>query len=119
MSTVVLVDDQPDFLALGRALLGGDPRLRVVGEATSGPEAIDLVTRLRPEIVILDVQMPGLTGFETIPRLLKVDPTLRLILTSSCEHQEYKTLARALGARAFLSKKELSAAAVVSVLERE
>ena len=83
--TLVLVDDQPEFLEIARARLTRDATLTVVGEATSGEAAVALVLQLEPgpEAVLVDVEMPGLDGFETARRLRAVAPGVRIILTSA------------------------------------
>jgi DNA-binding NarL/FixJ family response regulator len=114
-STLLLVDDQPHFLRLARARLTREPGLRVVGEATSGEEAIRLVPPLNPEAVLLDVEMPGMDGFEAARRLRALAPALRIILTSGSDDPRYGTVASRLGA-VFLPKKSLSIEAVLRLL---
>lgn len=65
---VLIADDEPVARTGLRAMLDGIEWIRVVGEAASGPEAVDAIDRLRPELVFLDVQMPGLTGMEVVRR---------------------------------------------------
>jgi DNA-binding NarL/FixJ family response regulator len=113
---VLVVDDQPEFLRAARALLAGDPRLVVVGEAPSGREALALLAALAPDVVILDVQMPGMTGFETAQALRALAPDVRLLLTSNLEVPAYRATAGRLGA-AFLPKKGLSPRAVLELLQ--
>ena len=66
---VVLVDDEPLGRERIRTLLGREAGVSVIGEAASGEEGLDLIQRLKPDLVFLDVQMPGLTGFGVIERL--------------------------------------------------
>lgn len=66
---VVLVDDEPLGRERIRALLGRETGVSVIGEAASGEEGLELIQRLKPDLVFLDVQMPGLTGFGVIERL--------------------------------------------------
>src|SRR5438046_10467441 len=98
--TLVLVDDQPEFLRLARDLLARPTGLRVVGEASSGEEALRLMPRLEsvPEAILLDVEMPGLDGFETARRLRAVAPGIRIILTSASDSRGYATAALAVDA---------------------
>jgi two-component system LytT family response regulator len=65
----LLVDDEPLARKRLRALLASHPRVEIVGEAANGDEACQLVERLRPDLLFLDIQMPGLTGFDVLARL--------------------------------------------------
>jgi CheY-like chemotaxis protein len=67
--TVLAVDDQPVFLRAAHDLIDATPGFEQVGEATSGPEALEKAAELRPDLVLLDVRMPGMDGIETARRL--------------------------------------------------
>jgi DNA-binding NarL/FixJ family response regulator len=82
MSTVVLADDHPIVRQGLRTLLEQDANCQVVGEATDGLTAIDLIARLRPDIAILDVQMPDLDGLEVARRVATSSPDTRVIMLS-------------------------------------
>jgi CheY-like chemotaxis protein len=116
--TVVLVDDQSEFLELARGRLTRGAALEVVGEATSGQAALDLVEQLTPgpDLVLLDVEMPGLDGFETARRLRKLAPGVRVILTSASDSAQYGAAAVGVGA-VFLPKKNLTAQAILDLLD--
>ena len=114
---VLIVDDQPEFCRLARELLDGRAGLRVVGEATSGAEALTLARALAPDVVVLDVEMPGLHGFETARRLLAAAPDLAIVLVSNTDEAQYGEVAHTVGARAFLPKREFSARALTRLLE--
>ncbi|HEY1296431.1 MAG TPA: response regulator [Chloroflexota bacterium] len=116
--TIVVVDDQAEFLQIARTRLSRDACLEVIGEATSGEAALDLVLRLEPgpDGVLLDVEMPGLDGFETARRLRSVAPEVRIILTSASTAAGYGAVAGRIGA-AFLPKNSLSATAVLDLLD--
>src|SRR5215208_6038202 len=114
---VLIVDDQPEFCRLARELLDGRAGLRVVGEATSGAEALTLARALAPDVVVLDVEMPGLHGFETARRLLAAAPELEIVMVSNSAESQYAELARTVGARAFLPKHDFSARVLIRLLE--
>ena len=116
--SLLLVDDEAEYLRLARALLNGHANLAVLGEAASVEEAIELLQTLRPEAVILDVYLPGTTGFHAARRLLDLAPRLRIILVSALDDAQYAPLARAVGAAAFLPKKNLSAESVLHILRQ-
>jgi CheY-like chemotaxis protein len=80
---VLIADDKPDIRTLLAARLGLDPRLEVVGEASNGAEAIMKVGQLNPAALILDLQMPVMSGEEAIPILRSLAPELRILVFSA------------------------------------
>jgi NarL family two-component system response regulator LiaR len=115
---VVVVDDQRDFLELIRSRLTRDQSLEVVGEAASGEAALELVSSLTPtpDGILVDVEMPGIDGFETARRLRALAPSLRVILTSASDTPRYSVAASRVAAL-FLPKRNLSANAVLHLLD--
>ena len=111
--TVVVVDDHPSFRRCARVLLT-EAGFDVVGEAADGEGAIGLVSELDPALVLLDVQLPDIDGFEVAARLLAGHPDLAIVLVSSRDHSDYGALIAASGAKGFVVKNDLSGA----VLER-
>ncbi len=101
---IFLVDDNADFLLGATRFLSLTPHFEVVGTATSGRFAIDKIGQLNPDLVIMDMVMPGMDGIEAA-RIIKTESaSIRVILTSFNEGQEYQMSAEAVGADAFLSK---------------
>jgi len=84
----VLVDDVEEMRALSRSLLARDGRFTVIGEAVNGIEAITLVAQLRPDVVILDIDMPLLGGIETLPRLREISPETKIVMHSAYPAEE-------------------------------
>lgn len=80
--TVLAVDDQPVFLRAAHALIDATPGFEQVGEATSGAEALEKAAALRPDLVLLDVRMPGMDGIETARRLADADGEVVVLLVS-------------------------------------
>jgi CheY-like chemotaxis protein len=80
--TVLAVDDQPIFLRTVADLIAATPGFTQVGEAASGPEAIELVAALDPDLVLLDVRMPGMDGIETAQRLTAARSASVVVLVS-------------------------------------
>ncbi len=115
---IMLVDDEPDFVELAKDLLQHEPDLTVVGHAASGKEALALLPTLKPEVVILDVNMPEMGGFEVAGRLLNVSPSTKVILVSTIDDPQYDSMAQSVGAAAFLTKKRFSAEAVLAALNQ-
>jgi CheY-like chemotaxis protein len=113
MKTVLVVDDYQPFRESARGLLeSGD--FQVVGEAADGADAVQLTDELRPDVVLLDVHMPDLDGFEVARRLAELDVPPTVVLTSSRE--DYGALVPASAAHAFIRKDALSAESLAAAL---
>ena len=104
---VLAVDDQAVFLRAVRQLLRAAPGFEQVGEARSGAEAVERASELRPDLVLLDVRMPGMDGIETARRLL-ADPSPPAIVLISLEPLPDAGGTADLPIAAFLRKQELS-----------
>jgi DNA-binding NarL/FixJ family response regulator len=113
--TVLVVDDHPSFRATARAVLEAEGFV-VIGEAASGPDALELAAELRPDIVLLDVQLPGLDGFDVAARLGANGRTPATVLVSSRDASDYGELIARCGARGFIPKGELSGATIRALL---
>jgi DNA-binding NarL/FixJ family response regulator len=106
---VLIVDDHPSFRASARVLLESEG-FDVVGEAEDGASAISETFRLRPEIVLLDVQLPDTDGFDVAAQITAQDGTDRpaVILVSSRDSSDFGPLVSRCGAMGFVPKAELS-----------
>jgi DNA-binding NarL/FixJ family response regulator len=113
--TILIVDDHPSFRASARRLLEADG-YDVIGEARDGHSAIEAARELRPEIVLLDVQLPDLDGFEVASRITNGGGGPAVVLTSSRDTTDVEPYAAASGARGFVPKGELSGEALEAVL---
>ena len=116
VTTVLIVDDHPSFRATARALLEAEG-FDVVGDAPDGEAALDAVRRLAPELVLLDVQLPGKSGFEIATVLTGGSNGPAVVLTSSRDRSDYGMLVAQCGARGFIPKAELSGSAISALLE--
>lgn len=107
--TVLIVDDHPSFRASARALLEAEG-FDVVGEAESGEEAVAAVDRLAPDVILLDVQLPDMDGFEVARRLTggETGQGPCVVLVSSRDGSDYGTLVATSGACGFVPKAELT-----------
>src|SRR4051794_15017690 len=102
--SIFLCDDVPELRALLRFGLQEDPALEVIGEAGHARAAIDAVGELQPAVVLLDISMPGMDGFEAIPELLAVAPRTAIIVFSAYAGERMRETALALGAVRYVEK---------------
>jgi DNA-binding NarL/FixJ family response regulator len=116
MTTVLIVDDHASFRWSAKALLSAEG-FDVIGEAEDGETAVDEIERLRPDLVLLDVQLPGIDGFEVAKRVAGNGHSPEIILTSSRDVVEYGELVDESPARGFVPKDELSGAAIAALLD--
>jgi DNA-binding NarL/FixJ family response regulator len=79
---VLTIDDQPIFRALARDVIEATPGFASVGDAASGEEGIEAVAKLGPDLVLLDVRMPGMSGIEAARRLVAMHPEVVVVLIS-------------------------------------
>jgi DNA-binding NarL/FixJ family response regulator len=101
---VLLVDDQPLFREGVHTLLSLQPDLEVVGEAGNGEEALRLAARLRPDVILMDLQMPVLDGVEATRRLRLTQPDCRVIALTTFDDDEYVFEGLRAGAIGYLLK---------------
>jgi DNA-binding NarL/FixJ family response regulator len=113
--TVLIVDDHPSFRASARRMLEADG-YDVVGEAADGASAIDAARELRPEVVLLDVRLPDVDGFEVAERLAANGAAPAIVLTSSGDRSDYGYEIDDCPAHGFIPKSELSAEAITSLV---
>jgi DNA-binding NarL/FixJ family response regulator len=113
---VLVVDDHPSFRRCIKTLLASEG-YEVVGEAEDGESALELATELSPDLVLLDIQLPGISGFDVLSRLHERDPELAVVLVSSRDRCAYGSAIGTSGARGFITKEELSRGALARLLE--
>jgi DNA-binding NarL/FixJ family response regulator len=114
-TTVLIVDDHPSFRATARVLLETEG-YEVVGEAEDGASALAAAAELRPDLVLLDVQLPDFDGFEVAQRLTENGSQAQVVLVSSRDGSDFGPLVAESGARGFVPKAELSGAALAALL---
>ena len=102
--SVLVVDDHEGFSALLDVWFGRDGRFKVVGIACDGDEAVDLAAAHRPDLVVLDDDMPSLSGLEAISEIHEVSPASRIVMYSATAAVDRVDLALMLGADGFVSK---------------
>lgn len=101
---LIVVDDQPAFRKGLRALLRGAHDLQVVGEASTGREALDLCRELRPELVLLDLHLPDMDGFSVARAIMQRSPTIRIVMLTLDENPSYRAEADSLGLHGYVLK---------------
>ena len=115
MITVLIVDDQP-LQRLGfRMLLESSPDTEVIGEAQNGADAVRQTTELRPDVVLMDVRMPGLDGLEATRRIRSAAHPAKVIILTTFDLDEYVLAGLRAGASGFLLKDALAADLVAAV----
>lgn len=115
MPTLLVVDDHASFRRQARALLASQGYV-VVGEASDGHSAIAAAASLRPDVVLVDVGLPGIDGFEVARRLASAEAPPTVILTSSRDASAYGPLIAASPAAGFIAKDELGGPALAALL---
>jgi DNA-binding NarL/FixJ family response regulator len=105
--SVLLVDDNPGFLRIATRFLEQHDDVVVVGAAGGGEEALALAQDLEPDIVLVDLAMPGLSGLETIPRLRAMLPGVGIIALTMLDTNSYRQAALAAEANDFVPKASL------------
>jgi DNA-binding NarL/FixJ family response regulator len=106
--SVLLVDDNPTFLRILGDFLAEEEGILVVGTARSGEEALVKAKELRPQVILLDLAMPGLNGFNTTPRLRSMMPDVGIIALTVLDANGYREAALAAGADDFVAKANLN-----------
>jgi DNA-binding NarL/FixJ family response regulator len=114
--TVLIVDDHPSFRASARAILEAEG-FRVIGEAVDGAGAIVAAGELHPDVLLLDVQLPDMTGFDVCDALSRMNGGApAVVLVSSREAADYGDLIGGSGACGFVAKDQLSGERVAALL---
>jgi two-component system invasion response regulator UvrY len=107
---VLIVDDIPETRDHLSKLLGFEGDVEVVGAAAGGPEAIEMATALRPDVVLMDINMPGMGGIEATRRIREDFPETVVFLCSTYELDDLPPGAATSGATAYVNKEELGPA---------
>jgi two-component system, NarL family, invasion response regulator UvrY len=104
---VLVVDDQAPFRMAARMVLKRTDGFELVGEAATGEESVDRVAELTPDLVLMDINMPGINGIEATRRIVAANPDTIVFLCSTYQLGDLPADARTSGARAYVNKEEL------------
>jgi CheY-like chemotaxis protein len=113
--TLMIVDDHRSFRDAARRVLEA-AGFDVIGEAADGESALEAIPELQPDVVLLDVQLPGIDGFEVAMRLTERGDAPRIVMTSSRDGADFGPLVEQSGASGFIPKADLSGPAICAVL---
>lgn len=115
---VLIVDDQAPFRRAARAVVGATPGFEVVNEAKSGEEALEMVERHRPGLVLMDINMPGISGIEAAARVTTEYPDTVVLLVSTYRAEDLPADARSCGAADYVNKEDLGPDVLVDAWSR-
>jgi DNA-binding NarL/FixJ family response regulator len=107
---VLIVDDQRPFRTVARTVVGMVGGWRVAAEAETGEQAVAEAARVRPAVVLMDINLPGISGIEATRRLLAVDPSALVVLLSTYALDDLPGDAAQCGAVAYINKEDLTPA---------
>lgn len=116
--SVLLVDDQESFRSAARLVIGVAEGFELVGEAETAEEGLEKVEALTPDLVLMDINLPGMDGLEATRRLTADGGTPRVIVLSTYEAAEYEARSLEAGAVAFMSKSDFEPDALRLAWER-
>ena len=107
---ILLVDNSPTFLESATRFLCMDARLEIIGRVLSGGEALEQVPRLCPDLVLMDLAMPGMNGLEATRRIKAQPSAPYVVILTLNDSREYRDAALAVGADGFVTKSEIGTA---------
>ena len=114
---VLIADDHRLFAETLEALLATDERIDVVGHAHDGAEAVDRAKKLRPDVVLMDIDMPVMDGFEATRKIREQDMSACILMLTGSNSREDVDRARQAGAAGYVTKDRIAAELVDAILE--
>jgi DNA-binding NarL/FixJ family response regulator len=113
---VLIVDDHRLFAEALQVILAADPRLEVAGLAASGEEAVRLVGELGADVVLMDISMPGMGGFEATRQIVEAHPAAQVLMVTGSDASQDIGAARASGAAGYVTKDRIAAELIGAIL---
>jgi two-component system NarL family response regulator len=114
---VLIADDHRLFAEALEAILGGDERLAVVGHASDGEEAVRLASELHPDVVLMDISMPGMDGIEAAQAIRATDPAACILMLTGSNSRSDVDRARQAGAAGYVTKDRIAAELIDAIVE--
>lgn len=112
---VLIVDDQAPFRTIARQVVGLTPGFEVVGEAETGEDAVRLAAELAPQVVLMDINLPGMNGIEATRQIVAAAPSTYVVLLSTYRESDLPADALSSGARRYVHKEDLEPAVLLDV----
>jgi two-component system nitrate/nitrite response regulator NarL len=106
MVRILIVDDKPDIRKMIREFLEAESDLMVCGEGADGQQAVDRAASLQPHVIVLDVSMPVMNGFDAARQILQASPRVLILILSLHDDRQYTLGAKDCGAHGFLAKRD-------------
>ena len=116
--TVLIVDDRAPFRSAARSLVGLIAGWRVIGEVASGEDAIESASATRPDLVLMDINLPGISGIEATRRIVAANPGIAVVLLSTYAADDLPEDARSCGAVGYIGKADLTPRRLRTLLEQ-
>ena len=114
--TIVIADDHRLFAEALETIVAGDPRFRVVGHARDGEEAVGVVERLKPDVVLMDISMPVMDGLEATRRIVASHPDVAVLMLTGSNARADVDRARKAGAAGYVTKDRIAAELIEAIL---
>jgi two-component system nitrate/nitrite response regulator NarL len=114
---VLIADDHRLFVEALEATLAGDDRLAIVGHAPDGGEAVRLAAELRPDVVLMDISMPGMDGIEAAQAIHEANPGARVLMLTGSNSRTDVDRARRAGAAGYVTKDRIAAELIDAIVE--
>lgn len=115
--TVLVVDDQEPFRAAARFVVRATAGMQVVGEVETGEEAVAVAESLRPQLVLMDINLPGISGLEATRRIVDGRPETAVLLMSTYSAEDLPAQARSCGARGYVHKSNLTPDVLLAIVD--
>jgi DNA-binding NarL/FixJ family response regulator len=114
---VLIADDHRLFAEALRAILGGDRRIDVVGLAASGKEAVEKAKELEPDVVLMDINMPGLNGVDATRKIRAAQKNVQVLMVTGSDSRQDVDAARTAGAAGYVTKDRIAAELIGAIID--